>query len=333
MRLLTGALAARPGRYLLSGDASLSTRPMQRVATPLRLMGASVDLADGGRPPVTVDGRPLTGISYELPIASAQVKSAILLAGLQAEGATVVTEPGDSRDHTERMLAWLGLPITIAPGTVVLGDDAHLPLPPFALDVPGDFSSAAFWVTAATLVPGSEIRIDGVGINPSRTGLLEVLREMGAEIEVAPSRAEPELSGSLVVRAASLRGTTVGGAVIARAIDELPLVAVAATQAEGVTTIRDAAELRVKESDRLAVLAAGLRAMGAAVEELPDGLAVRGPRRLLGGRVDAAGDHRMAMALAVAALVAREPVTIEGWDSTAISYPGFLDDLAGLLRR
>ncbi|MEA2502532.1 MAG: 3-phosphoshikimate 1-carboxyvinyltransferase [Actinomycetota bacterium] len=330
MRLLTGALAGRPGRFVLSGDASLSSRPMERVASPLRRMGASVSLAEGGRPPIRVEGRPLRGIAYDIPIASAQVKGAVLLAGLQAEGPTSVAEPGASRDHTERMLAWLGLPVSIAPGTVTLAAGKHLPLPAFELDVPGDFSSAAFWVVAATLVPGSQVCIEGVGVNPSRTGLLEILASMGAEVEVIPQAAEPELVGSLRARAAGLRGVRVSGGVVARTIDELPLVAVAATQAEGVTTIRDAAELRVKESDRLAVLATGLRGLGADVEEAPDGLSVRGPTPLHGGRVESAGDHRMAMAFAVAAMVASGPVTIGGWEGTAISYPGFLDDLGGL---
>ncbi|MCW3045048.1 MAG: 3-phosphoshikimate 1-carboxyvinyltransferase [Actinobacteria bacterium] len=330
MRLLTGALAGRPGRFVLSGDASLSSRPMERVASPLRRMGASLSLAEGGRPPIRVEGRPLRGIAYDIPIASAQVKGAVLLAGLQAEGPTSVAEPGASRDHTERMLAWLGLPVSIAPGSVTLAAGKHLPLPAFELDVPGDFSSAAFWVVAATLVPGSQVCIEGVGVNPSRTGLLEILASMGAEVEVIPQAAEPELVGSLRARAAGLRGVRVSGGVVARTIDELPLVAVAATQAEGVTTIRDAAELRVKESDRLAVLATGLRGLGADVEEAPDGLSVRGPTLLHGGRVESAGDHRMAMAFAVAAMVAGGPVTIGGWEGTAISYPGFLDDLGGL---
>jgi 3-phosphoshikimate 1-carboxyvinyltransferase len=333
MRLLAGALAGRHGHFVLSGDASLSTRPMERVASPLRRMGASVSLGEAGRPPIEVEGRPLHGIAYDMPIASAQVKGAVLLAGLQAEGPTSVAEPGASRDHTERMLAWLGLPVSIAPGTVTLAAGDHLPLPAFELDVPGDFSSAAFWVVAATLVPGSEVCIEGVGVNPSRTGLLEILASMGAEVEVIPQAADPELTGSLRVRSAGLRGVRVSGGsggVVARTIDELPLVAVAATQAEGVTTIRDAAELRVKETDRLAVLASGLRELGADVEEAIDGLSVRGPTPLRGGRVESAGDHRMAMAFAVAAMVAAGPVTIGGWEATSISYPGFLDDLAGL---
>jgi 3-phosphoshikimate 1-carboxyvinyltransferase len=335
MRLLAGALAGRPGTYEISGDASLSARPMERVAVPLRAMGAGVTLGPGGRPPMRIDGGPLRGITYPMPVASAQVKGAILLAALQAAGVTRVTEPGPSRDHTERLFSWLGLPVLAGPGWVELAAGEHLPLPAFALDVPGDFSSAAFWVTAAAVVAGSDIRLPGVGVNTSRTGLVDVLSAMGASVEVSPESVEPEPVGAIRVHSAAsggLQAIEVGGDLVARTIDELPLVAVAATQAEGTTVIRDAAELRVKESDRLAVLAAGLRALGADIEEAPDGLVIHGPSALHGGTVDAHGDHRMAMAFAVAAMTASDPVTIGGWESTVISYPGFLDHLAELSR-
>lgn len=335
MRLLAGALAGRPGRYRLSGDASLTARPMERVAVPLRAMGAEVSLGERGRPPMLVRGGGLRGVEYALPVASAQVKGALLLAGLQASGETRASEPGDSRDHTERLLAWLGVPVRIGDRSVSVVGGSHLPLPPFALDVPADFSSAAFWLTAGTLVPGSEVRVSGVGINPSRTGLLDVLASMGAPVSVSAETRVPEPAGSIVVRSGSrveLAAVEVGAELVARTIDELPLIAVAATQAEGETVIRDAAELRVKESDRLAVLATGLRALGATIEEAPDGLVITGPTRLSGGRVDAHGDHRMAMAFAVAALVASDPVKVVGWESTEISYPGFLIDLAELVR-
>lgn len=335
MRLLAGALAGRPGRYRLFGDRSLSARPMERVAVPLRAMGAEVELGEGGRPPMDVSGGELAGIDYTLPVASAQVKGAVLLAGLQAAGDTRTTEPGDSRDHTERLLSWLGIPVKVGDRSVSIPGGSHLPLPSFDLQVPADFSSAAFWVTAAALVPGSEVRVPGVGINPSRTGLLDVLEAMGAPVSVAAEGEVPEPVGSITVRsprAVTLRAVEVSGNLIARTIDELPLVAVAATQAEGVTVIKDAAELRVKESDRLAVLTAGLRELGADIEEAPDGLAITGPTRLHGGRVDAHGDHRMAMAFAVAALAASGPVSVVGWESTEISYPGFLLDLAELAR-
>lgn len=335
MRLLAGALAGRRGSYVLSGDASLSARPMQRVAVPLRQMGATVELGERGTPPIRLSGGDLRGIAYDMPVASAQVKSAILLAGLQADGPTTVTEPGQSRDHTERFLSWLGLPLRTARGSVTLGAGRHLPLPAFTLDVPGDFSSAAFWIAAASLVPGSDLTVENVGLNPSRTGFLQVLAAMGAAVEADPdpgATGHPEPIGSVRVRSADLQGTEVAGAVVANAIDELPVVAVAATQAEGTTVIRDAAELRVKESDRVAVLARGLRELGADVEEAADGMVVHGPTRLRGGTVDAGGDHRMALAFAVAAMVATGPVTILGWESTTISYPGFLDDLAKLSR-
>lgn len=330
MRLLAGAVAGRPACCVLTGDPSLSRRPMGRVAIPLRQMGATVLLGEEDRPPVRVQGGHLHGIEYRMPVASAQVKSAILLAGLQASGGTTVVEPAPSRDHTERFLQWLGVPVAREGSSVVLAPGPHLPLPAFVLRVPGDFSSAAFWVVAALLVPGSEVILTGVGLNPTRTGLLEILALMGASVGAESTGDAPEPVGTLRIRACALRGADVAGPVVANAIDELPLVAVAATQAEGVTTIRDAAELRVKESDRVAVLAAGLRALGADISETPDGMVVRGPARLHGGAVDAGGDHRMAMAFAVAALVASDPVTIAGWESTAISYPGFLDTLGVL---
>lgn len=331
MRLLAGALAGRAGSFVLTGDASLSRRPMERVALPLRRMGAGVTLGPGGRPPVTVQGGPLVAIDYEMPVASAQVKAAVLLAGLQAEGTTTLREPGPTRDHTERFLAWLGVPVTAGAGCVSV-PGGGLPLPAFQIDVPGDFSSAAFWLVAGLLVPGSEVAVTGVGVNPTRTGLLGILASMGGVVSVIEAGPGPEPTGTLRVAASALRATEVSGPVVANAIDELPVVAVAATQAEGTTVIRDAAELRVKESDRLAVLAAGLRALGADVEEAPDGLAITGPTPLRGARVDSAGDHRMAMAFAVAALVASGPVTIAGWEGTTISYPGFLDHLAVLTR-
>jgi 3-phosphoshikimate 1-carboxyvinyltransferase len=331
MRLLAGAVAGRPGEFTFRGDASLTRRPMDRVAEPLRRMGASVELRDGRFPPFTVSGGDLSGIEYELPVASAQVKGAVLLAGLQAEGATAVVEAHQSRDHTERLLAWLGVDVAVSPGRVELkGVPGQLPLPPFDLDVPGDFSSAAFWLVAACLTPGSELRIEDVGLNPTRTGLLDVLAAMGAliEIEAGPPGAEP--TGMIHVRSGPLRAATVGGDLIPRIIDELPVVALAATQAEGATVIRDAAELRLKESDRIRSVADGLRALGASVEELPDGLVVTGPTPLRGGRVEARMDHRLALTWAVASMAAGEPVVIDGWESTHVSYPGFEGAIARL---
>lgn len=324
MRLLAGALAGRPGRFTLVGDGSLSARPMDRVAEPLRMMGAGVELAEDLYPPVRIVGGRLRGIAYDLPVASAQVKGSILLAGLQAEGATTVREASPARDHTERLLAWLGVGIRCTPGSVELADAPdRLPLPAFELDVPGDFSSAAYWVVAACLVPEADLRVLGIGLNPSRTGLLDVLASMGAQLEVEARVGDPEPSGSIRVRSSVLSAVNVAGDLIPRTIDELPLVALAASQADGTTTIRGAGELRVKESDRISVLAEGLGALGASVEELPDGLAVTGPTPLRGARVDPRGDHRLALTYAVAGLAATGPVTVTGWECTEISYPGF----------
>lgn len=329
MRLLGGALAGREGGlYVLSGDASLTRRPMDRIARPLGEMGARIELASGRFPPLIVHGAALRGIAHRSPVASAQVKGAVLLAGLQAEGATRVVEPGPSRDHTERFLAWLGAPVGWGDGEVVL-EKAWMPLPPFEVDVPGDLSSAACLLVAACLVPGSEVRVEGVGLNPTRTGVLDVLRAMGADLEIVSREEGPEPAGAVTARSGPLHGVEVGGDLVPRAIDELPLIAVAATRAAGTTVIRDAAELSVKESDRIAVLARGLAALGADVEPRPDGWVVHGDpgRALTGGGVDPEGDHRMALALAVAGLVAGAPVTLAGWECSEVSYPGFTADL------
>lgn len=332
-RLLAGAVAGRPGPCTFRGDASLSRRPMDRIAEPLRRMGATVELTDGRFPPFTVSGGDLKGIEYELPVASAQVKGAVLLAGLQAVGTTTVVEVHPSRDHTERMLAWLGVGVGTSDGQVRLEDGGWLPLPAFDLDVPGDFSSAAFWLVAACLTPGSEVHVEGVGLNPTRTGLLEVLAAMGAAVEIEMADAVStggEPVGTIHARFGALGAATVEGDLIPRIIDELPIVALAATQAEGSTVIRDAAELRVKESDRIRSVAEGLRALGASVEELPDGMVITGPTPLRGGRVPARMDHRLALTWAVASMSASDPVIIEGWESTHVSYPGFEGAIARL---
>jgi 3-phosphoshikimate 1-carboxyvinyltransferase len=332
IRLLAGAVAGRPGPCTFRGDASLSRRPMDRVAEPLRRMGARVDLTEGRFPPFTVAGGGLAGIEYQLPVASAQVKGAVLLAGLQAAGATAVVEAHPSRDHTERLLAWLGVDVGIAHGRVeIKGVPDRLPLPAFDLEVPGDFSSAAFWLVAACLTPGSDVRIEGVGLNPTRTGLLDVLAAMGAAVEVEPGLQGAEPAGTIRARFGPLGAATVAGDLIPRIIDELPLVALAATQAEGSTTIRDAGELRVKESDRIRSVAEGLRLLGASVEELPDGMVVTGPTPLRGARLDSRLDHRLALTWAVASMAAGEPVIIEGWESTHVSYPGFEGAIARLV--
>ena len=333
MRLLAGALAGRKGKFTLSGDPSLSRRPMLRVAEPLGLMGASVETSENGRPPLTIRGGHLKPIIYRSPVSSAQVKSAILLAGLQADGLTTVQESAPSRDHTERILAWLGCRVLRTEGQVsVQGGDQLFSHQGFELQLPGDLSSAAFWLVAAILAPAGEVRVEGVGLNPGRTGILEILKEMGADLEIVPTADSPEPVGTVVARPGRLQSTEVAGAMVPAAVDELPLVALAATQAEGTTVIRDAAELRVKETDRIAVLAEGLKALGAKVEDRPDGLIIEGPTPLGGAVVQAAGDHRMALTFAVAGLIAREPVTVQGWDAASVSYPGFLDDLKKVAR-
>ena len=329
IRLLVGLLSGRPFLTVLTGDASLVTRPMRRVVEPLRAMGAHIDgRADGALAPLAVRGGGLTGTAHTLAVASAQVKTAIVLAGLQADGVTTVTEPAPSRDHTERMLAALGAPITRLDERAV---QVTRGAPgPFALHVPGDPSSAAFWAVAAAITPGSELTIDGVNLNPTRIAFVDVLARMGAAVAIEHTGDElGEPVGSLHVRHGALRSTTIEGAEIPWLIDELPVLAVAAAFAEGVTEIRDAAELRVKESDRIATVAGMLGAMGIGVETSGDGLSVRGGRPTP-ARFESHGDHRIAMSAAVAANAVEGESTIVDWRSTATSYPEFGDDLARL---
>jgi 3-phosphoshikimate 1-carboxyvinyltransferase len=292
-------------------------------------MGANLSCREGRLPPLKIEGVPLTGIAYELPVASAQVKSCLLFAGLLAEGETRVVEPLPSRDHSERMLAAAGAEISREGHTVAIRPPERLEAG--RIVVPADFSSAAFLLVAGLLVAGSEVRLDGVGLNPTRTGLLAILARMGAELEVAPRAEEGgEPIGTIVARASELRGTEVGGAEVPLAIDELPLVALAACFAEGSTTIRDAAELRRKESDRIATVAEALNALGGKVEATDDGMVVEGTGGLRGGLIDSHGDHRIAMLGAIAGLASREGVEVEGMDAAAVSYPGFESDLGGL---
>ena len=330
MRLLSGVLAAHPLEAVLDGDASLRRRPMDRVAQPLRLMGAEVTTTAGGTAPLRLRGRsPLRGVEVSLPVASAQLKSAVLLAALGADRPTTVVEPAASRDHTERLLGLCGVPLTVD-GCRITVTPAEVE--PFGLRIPGDLSSAAFLLGLAAPRHGSAVRCPGITLNPGRTGVLEVLSAMGAEVDVTET--EPaggvEPVGDVVVRGAPLHGVVIAGDAVPRCIDELPLLAVLATQAEGTTSIRDAAELRAKESDRLAALVAGLRAMGARVEEFADGMAIEGPCRLRGTELDAQGDHRLAMAWAVAGCLADGPTTVLGGDTVAVSYPGFFADLRRL---
>jgi len=340
LRLLPGWLAGQEGEsWLLDGDDSIRRRPVDRIAAPLREMGARISCREERLPPLEIEGAPLRGIAYEMPIASAQVKSCLLFAGLLAEGETRVIEPAPSRDHTERMLAAAGVEVrredaegkaSAGGGTVVVRPAGRLE--PGPLRVPADISSAAFFVVAATLLVGSEAVLLDVGVNPTRTGLLDILERMGASVEVEERREEGgEPIATLRVRAAELRGTEVGGAEVPRAIDELPLVALAACFAEGTTTIRDAAELRRKESDRIETVSAALNALGGRVEPTADGIAVEGTGGLRGGAIDSHGDHRIAMLGAVAGLASREGVEVRGMDAAAVSYPGFEADLAALL--
>jgi 3-phosphoshikimate 1-carboxyvinyltransferase len=324
MRLLAGVLAGQAFDSTLVGDASLSRRPMLRVTEPLVRMGALIDTAAGGVPPLQIrGGRGLRGIDFTSPVASAQVKSAVLLAGLYAAGATTVIEPRPTRDYTERMLATRGWPVVFGPGSTSL-TGGHA-LQAMDVEVPADFSSTAFFIVAATLVPGSKLRLCDVGVNPRRTGLLRVLRMMGAdidEVDLRESGGEPV--ADLVVRHAPLRGIEVPADAVADMIDEFPALFVAAAAAAGTTTIRGAAELRVKESDRIAVMAAGLRALGIHVDETPDGARIEGGA-LRGGIVDSRGDHRCAMAFAVAGAVAAEPIRVGDCANVATSCPGFID--------
>lgn len=325
VRCLLGVLAGRPLSALLDGDQSLRSRPMLRVVDPLRRMGARIEGESGAdRLPLRIQGGPLSGIEHRSPVASAQVKTCLLLAGLQASGRTTVEEPSSSRDHTERLLEYLGVPIEKSIHRVSVKSTQIQNAS--SLSVPGDLSSAAFLLVAAAILPGSEVTVDGVGLNPTRTGILDVLRRYGADVTVSDlDEVCGEPRGTVTVRAGDRRPVSVRGEDIVRAVDELPLIAVLGAFAEGETVIAEAEELRVKESDRVASMAAGLRALGASVEALPDGLVVRGSGGLAGGEASSFGDHRIAMALAVGALAAQGPTQIEGWESVGVSYPGFLN--------
>lgn len=326
MRLLAGLLAAQPFDSVLVGDESLSKRPMRRVTGPLAKMGARIDTQEGGLPPLRIHGgQALTGIDYTLEVASAQVKSAVLLAGLYADGETIVHEPHPTRDYTERMLAAFGADIEFSPGHARLRGGQRLRATDIA--VPADFSSSAFFLVAASIVPGSELRLRAVGLNPRRTGLLQALRLMGADIrEENHAEHGGEPVADLLVRYAPLHGIEVPEALVPDMIDEFPALFVAAACAEGPTVVRGAAELRVKESDRLATMAAGLRALGLRVDEMPDGATIF-PGPLQGGSVDSHGDHRIAMAFAVAAQRAQGEVRVGDIANVATSFPGF-DTLA-----
>lgn len=332
-RLLSGLLSAQPFCVTLTGDESIRKRPMKRIITPLSQMGASIkSVNNNGCAPLFIEGQRLHGISYQSPVASAQVKSAVLLAGLYAEGETRVTEPYLSRNHSELMLAHFGADVRTEGTTAVLRPAREL----FGqkISVPGDISSAAFFIAAALMVPGSELLIRNVGINPTRDGILTVCRSMGADIEILnPSAGSGEPVADLLVRHSSLHGTEIGGAVIPTLIDELPVIAAMACLADGKTVIRDAAELKVKESNRIAVMTEDLSAMGARVEETADGMIIHGGSPLHGAVIDSRKDHRIAMTFAVTALAASGQTEILDADCVSISYPGFYGDLKRLCCR
>ena len=323
LRMLSGALAGRPFRSVLTGDMSLRKRPMRRLAAPLARMGARVEMAEGDRPPLTIEGGRLAAIDWSLDVPSAQVKTAVLLAGLQAEGRTAVSTPLLCRDHTERLLPLFGveperngLETAVAGPTTLRGSE---------YEIPGDASGAAFLVLAGLLTGEGEVRIENVLLNPTRSAYLNVFKRMGANIEVRKERDEPEPTGVIEIRPSFLKGTEIGPDEVPLLADEVPALAVAAALAEGETRLYGARELRVKESDRLAALADSLGRMGADIEETPDGLVIRGRERLTGAAVSSHGDHRIAMALAVAALAADGATEIDDAECAAVSFPEFFD--------
>jgi 3-phosphoshikimate 1-carboxyvinyltransferase len=336
MRLMSGLLAGQPFSSRLVGDQSLSRRPMGRIVEPLRLMGADIQCtgAEGTRPPLVIHGRPLKAIEYKMPMASAQVKSCVLLAGLFAEGRTSVVEPAPCRDHTETLLQALGLPLDVNGNTVsVQGFGQSGPvIKAFDWQIPGDFSSAAFWLAAAACTDGVTFTLSKLGLNERRTGFLSVLRDMGADLSVSidPDAPVSEPYGTIRLTGKGLRGCEIGGDIIPNIIDELPIAAVCAALAEGQTVIRDAEELRVKESDRISIMVQSLQAAGVDVQEQPDGMIIQGSGGQLfegGCTIDSHHDHRIAMSLSILALFCRNPITIQGVDCVNTSYPGFYDQL------
>ena len=324
MRLMAGLLAGQSFFSILHGSSQLIRRPMGRIVDPLRQMGATIYGRQGGRlAPLAIRGHLLSGIDYILPVASAQVKSAILLAGLYSNGLAIVREPAPTRDHTERILTAMGAQAGKV-GQVIASERPRRPLRPLDLTVPGDISSAAFLLAAGLLAPRGHVTLEGVGVNPTRTGILDIVQQMGGAVRIDNMREEAgEPAADLVVQPSQLHGVEIGGELIPCAIDELPVVAVLATQARGRTVVRNAAELRVKETDRIATIVAELRTLGARIEERPDGFVVEGPTELHSAPVSSHGDHRLAMALAVAGLAAEGPVLVEDTECIADSFPGF----------
>lgn len=329
IRLLAGIMAGQPFESTLDGSEQLRRRPMKRIITPLEMMGANIN-AQEGRAPLVIKPSRLQGIRYEMPMASAQVKSAVLLAGLFAEGPTTVIQPGPARDHTELMLASMGADIAVDGNTAVLTPNGGLQ--PMNLTVPGDFSSAAFPLVAAVIVPGSDLTLTGVNLNQTRTGLLDALLAMGADIIVTETGTEAgEPVGTLWARHSALKGIEIGGDdIVVRMIDEFPALMVAALMAEGETVVRDAQELRVKETDRIAVMAAELSKLGAKITETEDGFRITGPQTLIGAHVDSHDDHRIAMSMTVAGLMAQGETVVHDAKCAGDSFPGFAETMIGL---
>lgn len=334
MRMLAGVLAGQDLSATLTGDASLRRRPMGRIVEPLELMGARI-ISDNGLPPLVIQGdKHLQATEYQLPIASAQLKSCLLFAGLQAEGRTTVAEPAKTRDHTERMLQWFGVPLTITDLVITVDGPAHFDA--CSVEIPGDFSSAIYFAAAAALLPHSDLAIDNVGMNPTRTGALRLLEELGVGVEASNVRQQSnEPRGTVVIKPPEFKlpqHLRISGDMVGQIIDELPLLAVVGSQFGGIE-IRDATELRVKETDRIRATVINLRAMGATVAEYEDGMRVDGPVRLKGAQLDSFGDHRIAMAFAVAALIAEGETEIAGSECVAVSFPGFFETLESIVER
>jgi len=332
IRMLSGLLAGQPLACEIDGDDSLRRRPMARIIEPLGQMGARIDARDTNFAPLTIHGSVLRGIDYQSPVASAQVKSCVLLAGLLAEGRTTFSEPAQSRNHTELMLEEMGSHIVTNSSRLISVDGLH-ELNPINYNVPGDVSSSAFFLAAGSVLPDSELLIEGVNVNPTRTAFIEVLTSLGARIEKRNLRTRhSEPIGDLVVTSRSLRSETpatiLSGAIIPNIIDEIPILAVAATQVEGRVEVRDAGELRIKESDRIRSVAEGIRSLGGTIEEFEDGFAIDGPQKLTGGRIESEGDHRIAMAFAIAALIAGGTTEIADADCASVSFPEFYETLA-----
>lgn len=329
IRLMMGILAGRPFESRLTGDASIQKRPMNRVITPLKTMSAAISAQEGGLAPVTVSAvEAITGINYDMPVASAQVKSALLFAGMQSDDVTIINEKEKSRDHTERMLQQFGGEITIDGLSISITKQP--PLQGQNIYVPGDISSAAFFLVAASLLAGSKVTLKNVGMNPTRTGIIDVLRDMGAAIAETSQPTTGETLSDLTVSAAPLKATEIGGSLIPRLIDELPIIALLATQAEGTTVIKDAEELKVKETNRIDTVAEELTKMGADITATPDGLIIKGPTALHGATVSSHGDHRIGMMLAVAGFIASSPVELEDAEAIAVSYPNFFEHVEQL---